>query len=576
MKAPEDKRKPSLPGEAVQPTDPGGQQPVDSGKHGAPLSVFLGRILAVVICLGLVGGGLYLLITYERPTPAAESDTEVVVEEAEETDTPAEETPPATEESVTALAEQAEAQINLLAEQDLAHRSHRILFGQVSSEFETGEDKREMSNWEEATVAYEASLSAAAELTLSLQTAAQAKTARNSMREAQEQVLQLNGDTVLAVDYRKATEAVTRAEMEYEAGEFAAALESFQGADATFRGQITELNDLFRQSLNRGLRALNSGSGTIAREAFARALEIRPQDPFVQVQARRALTIEEVFAYNEAARQWEDEGLYELARLDYRAAIDLDPLAADALAGMERVSRVLSEGIYEDSMREGLQALKSEQGVQAYEAFARALSMNPTDPAAQDGVRQSEILMEEAYVSSRLATAAQALQAKNFQAAVDAYEDALRVQPSLTEARDGFRQAMALLQDEQAFEQLLTQADSFEANGQYERALLLLREARLLRDPNNAVSDRIDHLQGILAELSRPVEVTLISDGETNVDIFPSVGRYEPFRMKTIELRPGEYVIMGHRNRYRDVRMNVEIRAGEVPDAIRIVCSQPI
>ncbi len=565
-----------LTGEQVSPTDPRGQQKIEETQPNPWFRRLLGRTIIILVCIAITVAGIIALLKYPRPSTEKEPVTveEKVSEDSKEAE--AEEELEVTEEMVLELREKVEQTLDALAKRDLSHRNHRILFGQVSSEYEGGQESEELGQLDDAYTAYQASLEASAELSDSLTALSEAETEREKMLQARGQVLNLHGDTVLSVDFNNTEDELNRGEMEFAAGEFAVARDIFRNTGQTFMAQVQELNELFRQSLNLGLRALNRGNGVVARETFARALEIKPEDPFVQAQAKRAETIDEVYALNQSARGWEEKGMPELARIDYQAAVDLDPLAADASAGLERVSSYLAKGIYEESMSEGLSALKEKNGETAFVSFARALAMNPTDTAAQGGVSQAEEMIEEKYVMQQMERGRRALEEGRYSSAVDAYEEALRRKPSLLAARNGFNRALELQQEQRKFEQLLSQADSFEANGQYERALLLLREARQLQNPNNAVSDRIDHLQGILADLSKPVELTLLSDGQTQVDIYPSIGKYQPFREKTIELRPGEYVILGHRPRYRDVRLNLEIRAGEAPEVVEVVCNQPI
>ena len=89
------------------------------------------------------------------------------------------------------------------------------------------------------------------------------------------------------------------------------------------------------------------------------------------------------------------------------------------------------------------------------------------------------------------------------------------------------------------------------------------------------LSDQIRRLNASLASAALPVPVQFESDNETNVVIF-KVGALGIFTSRTIELRPGPYIVVGTRNGYRDVRRNIRVDAsGNMPPVV-VRCEEPI
>lgn len=71
------------------------------------------------------------------------------------------------------------------------------------------------------------------------------------------------------------------------------------------------------------------------------------------------------------------------------------------------------------------------------------------------------------------------------------------------------------------------------------------------------------------------VAVTLRSDGKTDVTVF-RVGGLGRFAQHQLELLPGDYVAVGTRDGYRDVRVSFAVRPGAAPAPVTVQCGQAI
>jgi len=54
------------------------------------------------------------------------------------------------------------------------------------------------------------------------------------------------------------------------------------------------------------------------------------------------------------------------------------------------------------------------------------------------------------------------------------------------------------------------------------------------------------------------------------------VGRLGTFTRQTLDLRPGTYTIVGSRQGYRDVRLELVVRPGETPAPLSVRCEEEI
>ena len=82
-------------------------------------------------------------------------------------------------------------------------------------------------------------------------------------------------------------------------------------------------------------------------------------------------------------------------------------------------------------------------------------------------------------------------------------------------------------------------------------------------------------LKALIAAAARPVAVQFESDNLTTVTIY-KVGNLGAFNSRTVELRPGSYVVVGTRDGYRDVRRNVRIDPAGSREPINVRCEEAI
>ena len=89
------------------------------------------------------------------------------------------------------------------------------------------------------------------------------------------------------------------------------------------------------------------------------------------------------------------------------------------------------------------------------------------------------------------------------------------------------------------------------------------------------MAGQIAELASLLAEANREYDITLRSDGETEIIVY-KVARLGRFTQRELTLRPGTYTAVGTRDGYRDVRRQFTIKRDGATAPINIACSEPI
>ena len=72
-----------------------------------------------------------------------------------------------------------------------------------------------------------------------------------------------------------------------------------------------------------------------------------------------------------------------------------------------------------------------------------------------------------------------------------------------------------------------------------------------------------------------PLHLELNSDGATQITIY-RVGALGVFATRSLQLKPGHYVVVGTRAGFRDVRVELDLTPASAPLSVRVNCMDPI
>ena len=89
------------------------------------------------------------------------------------------------------------------------------------------------------------------------------------------------------------------------------------------------------------------------------------------------------------------------------------------------------------------------------------------------------------------------------------------------------------------------------------------------------LSSQLDELQALLENSQVPVRIEFLSDTFTEVTLL-RIGTLGVFSETTLDLKPGNYVAVGRRPGYRDVREEFTVGFGQAPDAVVVQCDERV
>jgi tetratricopeptide (TPR) repeat protein len=331
---------------------------------------------------------------------------------------------------------------------------------------------------------------------------------------------------------------------------------------------------LLSEAMAAGHAALAEDDVATAVKNFEQVLAIEPDHQGAQTALSRAVVRTEVLQQMNIAVQAEANGDPVAAQAAYRQAIALDAVYEPALDALERVTDQLHTLAFQDAMTRALSALDAGKLQAAGEALDEAARLQPDNTVVADNRQRLRQMRIAATLASLRRQAATQAGRENWQAVVDHYQTALKVDSSAGFARVGLAQAVERVKLNAQFDHYLQQPDRIYSPDPLKNAEKLLSTAGKAPAEEPKLAAKISALQQLVQQAATPVTVTLYSDGQTEVAVY-HVGRFGMFTEHRLELLPGEYTVVGTRTGYRDVRKQLQVPPG-VSVLLVIRCEEPV
>jgi len=357
--------------------------------------------------------------------------------------------------------------------------------------------------------------------------------------------------------------------------QFAAARQEYQAALDRLQRLEASRADMLASALEAAGRALAADDVIGAIAGFEAALRIEPEHPDairgIAKANSRGAAIEQM-NLGRAAEANED---LDAALTAYRQAGQLDPDYAAAQLALKRVGAEIDARDFTVAMTQALNALDAGQTVAADKALAEAARLRPGDPAVKDARQRLQGMRAQAGLNRLRRKAAERVRAEDWSGAIAAYRKALRIDSAAAFARAGLGRAEERVKLHEQFDHYLDKPSRLYSAAPLANAEKLLAAASTAPRDEPQLAKKITRLRGLVEAATLPVRVTLNSDGETSVVIY-HVGRLGKFDHHQLDLRPGDYTVVGSRPGYRDVRKVIRVRPGASLSPVLVRCEEAI
>jgi tetratricopeptide (TPR) repeat protein len=247
------------------------------------------------------------------------------------------------------------------------------------------------------------------------------------------------------------------------------------------------------------------------------------------------------------------------------------PAPAVVAAGSEGT---FGQDRYAKAAGEGFAALGAGHLEEARAAFERARALRPTGSEAVDGLKRVDAAQHSRGFGTQRTRAEDAEADERWDDALSTYSAILRADPSQEFAQQGRDRARSRLQLHDDLQALVDRPDLLAAPEARVQAATLLQNAQQINSPGPVLRLQMARLSALLPEFERPVRLTLVSDGLTQVSM-AGVGTFGGFTHREVDLKPGHYTVVGTREGYREVRRDVSLNPGQT-QTINVSCYDPL
>ena len=354
--------------------------------------------------------------------------------------------------------------------------------------------------------------------------------------------------------YEQALEQAKSGDAEYSRQNFSQAQAHYARVLNIFTGLLEGMEELFTVKMEAGNNALSAGDAVTAREAFSIALAIDPIDRNALLGMERAGTLAEVMALIDRGDVLLQDGKVEQAKALYQQALTLDGHSKRAQQQLQLAENRSNEDTFNLAMSSGFRWLEQGRYTQAQDAFSKALKIKPGSRDARSGIDQVQHRITNKKINVLLKQAKTAEENEDWQAAVTGYETALKLDNNLGNAQEGKRRAALRNEIHNKLEQILARPERLFDRNAFNKIVSFRDKIQALSEPGPVLAGQLAKLNGLLRLADTPVTVQFGSDNQTRVTLY-KVGELGYFVSKSLSLRPGYYVAVGHRGGYRDVRV---------------------
>jgi len=346
------------------------------------------------------------------------------------------------------------------------------------------------------------------------------------------------------------------------------ALTSLQGLQDAMPGELATRLEAARQ-------AIEAGTPEPAVEALEIAELIEPGNAQAAALRERLEALPRVNELLAEAKTAEADGSLKGAEQALEQAVALDPGHQRVRAELARVSAALLELQFNAAMTGGYSALDGGRFEEARKAFRAAAKLRPDAGEVADALREVDAAATAHRLGSLQTTGLRDEEHEQWAAAVEQYQQALKLDPNVLFAREGLARAEPRAHLNGQLRKVIDEPGRLSDTAVAADAALLLAQAEAVDPRGPELAGQIDALRNLLRQASIPVEVVLHSDSETEVVVY-KVARLGRFAERELSLRPGTYTAVGSRNGYRDVRRSFTVDPNDPPGPISIICTDPI
>lgn len=396
--------------------------------------------------------------------------------------------------------------------------------------------------------------------------------------------------------FSRALTLVDEGDNQYSFGKYNQSITSYQRA----LEQLQTLEQLATVTLE---KSLIDATEAIARAepddialvsaALALALAIAPSDDRVQKLDQQAIDFSDLVAALARGDLASAKGHHQRAKEHYAQALAIIPDHQRAQRALNRTQVEIDQNNFVALMSDGYDALNNNDFDAALENFTRARGIygsHSMAPSAADApslaaeknlnsvaqaIAQLDNRRSQYRVNQQITIAEGLEKQEQWQQAQTIYQNLLATDASLIDIKARLVQVRVRAELDQQITSILNDPLRLANQRAYIDAQTILNSARGIKRPQEKLQRQIEQLIAVIERARVAIDVPVISDNQTEVTVY-RVAKLGTFKEMRVQLVPGRYIIVGTRQGYRDVRVELIVEATGEIQPLDISCTEQI
>ena len=376
-------------------------------------------------------------------------------------------------------------------------------------------------------------------------------------------------------EYLDAVDVYNEGDQAYIDRNYRLAGEKYRQASRMLEPFFDRIDEVFAESLASAVAAFEMEDAPEAVRLYDLAASITPGNREAEAGLRRAQNLDSVLSLMDQGIRFENDLELDAARQAFAQALEIDALWEPAAAALARVEVAINNLSFEQRMTEGFEALSFGEFDTARAAFNAAKLLNPGSREPTDGLLQLDQEVRLADIRRLESEALSHDGAEEWETSIVVYQDILKIDGDLQFAQLGLSNARSRAALHSRLQAYIDDPDNLSEPANMQNATQLLLEIARIQPMGPRLEDQKTELSRLLKRAATPLVVELVSDNATQVSLF-KVGQFGMFTNRQIELLPGNYVAVGIRPGYRDVRVEFRVAPEIDMQPIAVRCEEQI
>ena len=334
--------------------------------------------------------------------------------------------------------------------------------------------------------------------------------------------------------------------------------------------------DFYNINLNIAISAFEAEDAEGAQDAITLALALRPNSKEAEFWQQQIIQLPELITARQVAIEARNEGrLQDEIDALYRV-LKIKPNEEEVKTRIEILKRELQDQRFKRAIGEGRQALSDQDVEKARNALAKAQRFKPSHPDITRLKQSIEELVRDLEVEKLIQAAANSAIQDDWLAVQQSLEQALKLNPHLSDAIEGRILAKSIIDVQSKFDDYLARSHRLSSKNIVDAVRKELEEAQGLLKYSPRLRTAVGELEVEVVKWQTEVPVRVISDGKTHI-IVRRIGIIGTVRDREIMLKPGTYRFEGSRRGYRNklVEIKVPPHTNKVTE-VMVICDERV